>query len=105
MGFRPSARTITRHENKAWPGVVIMDLYPDRTTTINSHREFLIPAIGLRGLKHVRFKNLVRLILEANPGIEISYSEMQLLWDAIVHKVYYFACACEREAQAMEIWT
>ena len=103
MGFRLSKRTVTYHENKAWPGVVIMEICPDRT--INVQREFLIPAIGLRGLKHVRFKSLVRLILEANPSIKISHSEIQLLWDAIVHKVYYFVCACEREAKVMEVWT
>ena len=59
--------------------------------------------IGLRALKHVLYKTVVRLILEANQGTQITYVDMQLLWDAIVHNCYNFVCACEREAKAMEV--
>ena len=37
--------------------------------------------------------------------MDITYSDMQLLWDAIFHKGYHFVCACEREAKAMEVVT
>ena len=50
------------------------------------------------------YKSLARLILEANPDKDITYSEMQLIWDAIIHKIYNFACACEKEAKAMEVF-
>ena len=33
----------------------------------------------------------------------ISYADMQLLWDAIVHKAYHFVCAYKREAKEMEV--
>lgn len=82
-----------------------METCPDLTTVTNDHREFLIPLIGLRALKHVLYKNFVRSVLEANLGLEITYSDMQLLWDAIVHKSYHFVCACEREAKVMEVCT
>lgn len=102
-GFRPSERSVTRRENKDWPGVLIMETCPGPETTAQDHREFLIPLIGLRALKHVIYKTLVRSILKANPGTDTAYSDMQLLWDAIINKVYYFACACEREAKVMEV--
>ena len=51
-----------------------------------------------------QYKTLVRSTLEATRGMDITYTEMQLLWDAIVRKVYYFICACEREAKAMKVF-
>ena len=78
-----------------------MEKCSDPKTTTNDRPKFLVPLIGLRALNHVEYKTLVREILKANPGTDIAYSEMQLLWDAIVHKVYYFVCACEREAKVM----
>lgn len=75
----------------------------DLSASTAGHRELLIPVIGLRALKYVEYKALVPLILKANPGVEIAYSDMQLLWDAIIHKVYCFVCACEREAKAVEV--
>ncbi|KAF6233875.1 hypothetical protein HO173_008087 [Letharia columbiana] len=104
-GFRPSGRKVTPSENKRWPGVLIMETCPDLTTVTKDHREFLIPLIGLRALKHVLYKNFVRSVLEANLGLEITYSDMQLLWDAIVHKSYHFVCTCERKAKVMELCT
>ena len=59
--------------------------------------------IGLRALRHVLYKTVVRLILEANQGTEITYADMQLLWDAVVHNCYHFVSASEREAKAMEV--
>ena len=82
-----------------------METCPDLTTTTNDHREILIPLIGIRTLRYVLYKSLVRLILEANRGTEMTYSDMQLLWDAIVHKGYQFGSACEREAKAMDVIT
>ena len=55
---------------KTWPGVFIME------TSKNGDQEFLILSIGLRALKHVVYKDLVPVILKANPGVEIAYSEM-----------------------------
>lgn len=72
-------------------------------TSKNGGQEILIPSIGLRALKHVIYTNLVPLIIKANPGVEIAYSDMQLLWDSIVHKAYHFVCACDRESKAMEV--
>ena len=46
--------------------------------------------VGLIALKHVTYPTVVRLILEANHGTEITYRDMQLLWDAVVHKCYHF---------------
>ena len=66
-------------------------------------REVLIPLVGLSALKDVHYKALVRSILETNQVFSISFAEMQLLWDAIVHKVYHFVCACEREAKGIEV--
>ena len=59
--------------------------------------------IGLCALSHVPYKTFVRLILEANQGTHITYADMQLLWDAIVHNCYHFVCVCEREAKAKEV--
>ena len=67
------------------------------------HREILVPLIGLRALRHVTYNAVVPLILEANQGTQITYADMQLLWDAIVHNCYHFVCPCEREAKAMEV--
>lgn len=82
-----------------------MEAYHDPTASAKSYLEFVIPQIGLRALKHVRYRNLVQLILKANPDMEITHSDMQLLWDAVIHKCYHFVCACEREAAAMEVCT
>ena len=103
--FRPSARDPTPDENKKWPGVFIMETCIHPATTVSSYREILVPLIGLRALQHVRYRSLVPLILEANRDEDISFADMQLLWDTIVHQVYYFVCACEKEAKAMEVCT
>lgn len=102
-GFRLSGREITPSEKKKWPGVLIMETCSDANSTTDDRREFLIPLVGLRALKHVEYSTLARSILQANPGSELTYSDMQLLWDAIIHKAYNFVCACEREAKAMEV--
>ena len=65
----------------------------------------MISQIGLRALESVQYKTLVPSILQANPDREITYPDMQLLWDAIIHKAYYFVCACERETKEIEIYT
>lgn len=101
-GFRPSRRKVLPSEKKKWPGVLVMETNSDLTNTINDHREFLIPLIGLRALKYVVYKSLMRLILQANSDIDLTYSTMNLIRDAIVHKAYHLVCACEREAKAME---
>lgn len=72
-------------------------------TPSDDHRELLIPSIGLRALRHVAYKSLLPRILKANPGVAIGYPETQLLWDAIVHKIYQLVCACEREVKAVEV--
>lgn len=102
-GFPPSARTATQNENRTRPGVFIMESCPNPSSKAKDYREILVPLIGLRALTHVLYKNLVRLILEANYGMAISYAHMQLLWDAIVHKAYHFVCACKREAKGKEV--
>ena len=103
-GFRPSRRKATSNENRTLPGVFVMDTPSQLTSEASRHQEILVPVIGLRALKHVQYKTLVRSILEANRDMDITYTDMQLLWDAIVHKVYSFVHACEREAKAMEVF-
>lgn len=80
-----------------------MEKRPGPSSTANQNQGIRIPGIGLQALNQVRYKNLVRLILEANPDSEITYSEMGLLWDAIVNRAFYFACACEKEAKQSEV--
>ncbi len=80
-----------------------MEKWAQSSTTKTERLEVLIPSVGLRALKHVQYKTQVSQILEANPGIELPLSEMQLLWNAIVHKAFCFVCACERERKAMEV--
>ena len=103
-GFRPSTRKATSSENKRWPGVLVMEAPLQLTSEATHRQEILVPVIGLRALKHVQYKTLVRWILEANRDLNITYTDMQLLWDAIVHKVYYFVHACKREAKAIEVF-
>ena len=62
-----------------------MDKRPDPASTSNQSQEICIPGIGLQALKHVHYKNIVRLILQENPKIDIGYSEMVHLWYAIVN--------------------
>ena len=65
------------------------------------HDEILVPMIGLCALRHVSYKTVVRLVLEANQDTRITYDDMHLLWNAIVHNCYHFVCFCKREAKAM----
>ena len=102
--FKLSARRPTANEKKKWPGVIVMKSCPNPDVHSYYHREILVPMIGLRALKHVLYQTVVRLILEANQGTQITYADMQGLWDAIVHNCYHFVCSCEREAKAMEVY-
>ena len=80
-----------------------MESCPNPNVHSYYHREILVPSIGLCALRHVLYKTVVRLILEANQGTQITYADMQLLWDAIVHNCYHFVCAREREVKAIEV--
>lgn len=62
-----------------------------------------MPLIGLRALTDVPYKNLIRLILKANQCMTVSYADMRLFGDAIVHEAYHFVCAYEREAKKVEV--
>lgn len=97
-GFRPSGRKGLPGEKKKWSGVLVMETGFDLINMTNDRRELLIPQIGLRALKYVIYKNFVRLILQAKPGIDLTY----FIWNAIVRKASDFLRACEREAKAME---
>lgn len=85
-----------RAERSAFPGVVIL---------VKNGREILLPGIDFTRLTNVKYRTLVRQILEANQGSQITLPEMQLLWDAVVHKLFGFECACVKEAKANEVNT
>ena len=80
-----------------------MEKRPDPSSTGNKNQDIRIPGIGLQALKYVHYKNVVRLILQTNPSMEFSFSEMVLLWEAIVNRAFHFACACEKEAKRSEV--
>ena len=83
--------------------MIVMESCPLPNIHSYFHREILVPMIGLHALRDVPYKTIVRLILEANQGTQITYADMQLLWDAIVHNCYHFVCRYERQAKAEEV--
>ena len=76
---------------------------PDPSSASNQYQELRIPGIGLLALRHVQFKKIARLILQTNPRMEIGYSEMRLLWEAIVNQAFYFVGASEKNAKLLEV--
>lgn len=65
--------------------MLVMESCPDPTAITNDLQEFLIPSIELGAFKHMQFTKVVPLILEANLGTEITYSEIQRLYGGTLH--------------------
>lgn len=93
-GFQRAQRETTRAERKAHPGSVIL---------VKDGIETLLPGVDYVALKSIKYRAFVRSVLEANPARFITLAEMQLLWDATVHKVFRFECACAKESKANEV--
>lgn len=93
-GFQRAQRSPTRKETQAHPGVVVM---------VKDGLETLVPDIEFTSLKDVKYRPIVRGVLEANPTRTVTLPEMQLIWDAIVYKIYRFECGCAKEAKSIEV--
>ena len=65
--------------------------------------ETLVPGIDFAALKDIGYRQFVRGVLEANPTRTITLPEMQLIWDAVVYKIYRFECGCAKEAKVNEV--
>lgn len=93
-GFQRAQRQTTRGERRAHPGAVIL---------IKDGVETLVPGVDFSPLKDIEYRILVRGVLEANPTRSITLPEMQLIWDAIIYKVYRFECGCAKESKIIEV--
>ena len=65
--------------------------------------ETLVPGVDFAALKDVKYRTFVRPVLEANHPRMIMLAEMQLIWDALVYKLFRFECACTKESKANEV--
>ena len=65
--------------------------------------ETLLPNVDYVALRDVNYRTFVRAVLEANSPRQITLQEMQLIWDALVYKVFRFECACAKECKANEV--
>lgn len=93
-GFQRAQRKPTRAELKVHPGLVIL---------AKDGIETLLPGVDYTALKSIKYRAFGRSVLEANLARSITLAEMQLLWDATVHKVFRFECACAKESKANEV--
>ena len=65
--------------------------------------ETLLPNVDHDALRDINYRTFVRAVLEANSPRQITLQEMQLIWDALVYKVFGFECACAKERKANEV--
>ncbi len=65
--------------------------------------ETLVPGVDFAALKDVKYRTFARGVLEANRTRTITLPEMQLLWDALVYRVFRFECDCAKEGKANEV--
>ena len=93
-GFQRVQHDTTRAERKAHPGVVVL---------LKDGIETLLPGMDYAPLRSIKYRAFSRAVLEANQARNITLAEMQLLWDAMVHKVFRFECACAKESKANEV--
>ena len=93
-GFRRAERDSTRAEKKAHPGLVILE---------KDEIETLVPGVDFNALKNIKYRTFVRAVLEASHPRMITLAEMQLIWDALVYKLFRFECACTKESKANEV--
>ena len=93
-GFIRAERPATRAEKSAHPGVVIL---------VRNGIETLIPGVDHAALKDIQYRTFVRAVLEANWPRTITLTKMQLIWIALVYKLFRFECACAKESKANEV--
>lgn len=54
-------------------------------------------------MQSISFKEIIRLVLEANTEMDSLHLYMRELWVAIIRKVYYFVDAAEQDSKLEEV--
>ena len=93
-GFERANRPTTRAEKRAQHGAVIL---------VKGGIQTVLPNVDLVALSDIKYRTFVRAVLEANSPRQITFQEMQLIWDTLVYKVFKFECACAKEGKANEV--
>ena len=82
----------------------LKEQYPHRITLENSTLGLVIvPIIYLRSMHQISFKEIARLVLEANKEIDSLHLYVRQLWVAVVRRIYHFEDSTGQQGKLGEV--